>query len=470
MSLLSFSFQKIAIAVTYCAGMVLPLFAVAEPVAAARHALVIGNADYRNEKMVLANPVNDARLIAGKLRQLGFEVVLQTNLGLSRMTQVINDFAERLPQGATAVLYYAGHGVQIGKENYLVPVDEALTNEQSAKLRTYPLRRALEKLATAPSAVNILILDACRDNPFRPEDSVRYRSLGLMGLARVQAPRGTVIAYSTQPGQLAADGSGRNSIYTEALASAMLVPGLTVEEMLKRVNTLVRNKTKDDQIPWYESSLTEELFLIPPAGVTQLAGRSLRNDEPASTVAKRGGTPEATPPLKLWYRDMSDYDWQKLDWDIAQRVRYLNPGEIPALEQQAKGGNVIAQTTLGLAYLEGVRSKRDPRTGRKTRTGVDENKALRWLKMGSKADFPIAQTLLAEMYFEARGVTRDLKEAIRLAERAARANYPRAKLDLAQFRAVASGQPDPSAYMDAMGSALRSLLPPTNGQQLAPAN
>lgn len=425
----------------------------------ARHALVIGNAAYSSEKMVLANPVNDARLIADKLRQLGFEVELQTDLGRARISEAVDRFTERLPDGATALFYYAGHGLQIGGENYLVPIDETLTGEQSAQLRTYPLRKALEKMSGTRSAVNILILDACRDNPFRPADKVRYRNMPPLGLAKIQAPRGTLIAYSTQPGQLAADGTGRHSVYTETLANGLSLPGLRLEDLFKRVNTLVRNKTRDDQIPWYESSLTEEFFLIPPSGVSVVAGQSLAGGDKSTNHKSRNMNQSAPPPL--WYLKMSDYEWQKLDWDISQRARHLAGDELIALEQQANGGNVIAQTTLGLAYLEGTSSKRDPRTGRKKRIGVDEDRSLYWLKLAARNDFPIAQTLLAEMYFEARGVNRNLKEAIRLTDLAARANYPRAKLALAQFRGVESGQPDPKAYLDALGSAWRSLQIPS---------
>ncbi len=420
----------------------------------AKHALVIGNSQYHGFNRSLKNPANDARLMAQTLTRLGFEV--QTSLDITReqMAEQVARFARELPAGATSVLFYAGHGVQIGGASYLMPVDIQLSSEQNVQQRAYPLRRMLDELGAARSAVNIVVLDACRDNPFQPPPPVRYRSTGPMGLARVQAPRGTLLAYSTQPGQLAADGRESNSVYTTALASTLLEAGLTLEEVFKKVNTLVRNSTRDDQIPWYESSITQNYYFLPPPDTQVVAGASPRHGG-GTPGKKRSDHITAQQQPTLWYMGMTDAQWSELDWQIQQRARHMTEDEIPEMTHLAKAGNVVAMTTLGMLYEEGVTKIRNSKTGAISRTGGNSTLARYWFQMGADQSFPIAQTLLAESFHHA-GRT---QEALTLLQKAARANYPRAKLDYAQLSATNKGM-DPEKLIDAFKSMVRSTQAP----------
>lgn len=426
-----------------------------------KFALVIGNSNYQGFNRNLKNPSHDAELMSSTLTQLGFDVRMHLDLSRSEMSQHITEFATSLPAGATSLTFYAGHGVQIGGASYLMPVDIQLSSEQNVQLRAFPLRRLLDDVSASAASVNIVVLDACRDNPFQPPPPVRYRSAGPMGLAKVQAPRGTFLAYSTQPGQLAADGTGINSVYTDALAKTLLEPGLRLEDIFKKVNTLVRNKTRDDQIPWYESSVTESYFFLPPDDITVIGGARTKNNTARNIEKKRSISIPPQPPL--WFMHMSDYEWSKLDREIEQRAKRLDSEQLAEQLQLAESGNVVAMTTVGLAFSEDVRSVN-------TRTGgflpinphIKPNlqTALEWTQKAAQQGFPIAQTLLAEMYIVGQGVRRNPAEANRLLALAAKSKYPRAKIGLVQSAPMQHKAFDPKLVDDAFKSIIRSMQPP----------
>ena len=148
-----------------------------------KFALVIGNGNYAGDKRSLKNSINDAKLMAQSLLKLGFDVKQYVDLDRSHLVSAVADFSAALPQGATALVFYAGHGMQISGSSYLIPVDMAVTSEQSVPLRAYPVKTLLEQISASKSAVNVVVLDACRDNPFQPLPAVKYRSLGNLGLA-----------------------------------------------------------------------------------------------------------------------------------------------------------------------------------------------------------------------------------------------------------------------------------------------
>jgi hypothetical protein len=348
--------------------------------------------------------------------------------------------------------------MQIGGGNFLTPVDMAVTSEQTVAVKSYPVKALLEQLAHARSSVNIVILDACRNNPFQPQSTVRYRSFADLGLAKVQAPRGTLIAYSTSPGQLAADGTGSNSVYSEHLARQLASPGRELEDIFKRVSSDVRKSTLDDQIPWYESSLTERYYFLPPDGVTVVKGKPLfvaKSPMPDVRGVQRSSPADQKVTDLDWYRQLTASEWSQIDWEIQQRVRRMTPDEIPALTHKASGGNVLAQTTLGLAYREGIERAGDGSRGQTLRFKANNSQAFKWLKKAAESGFPVAQTELGEMYYRAHGVDRDLTQATYWLEKAVAADYPRAKLDLLQVQLEAGIQlANPS---DAASSMFRSL-------------
>lgn len=428
-----------------------------------KFALVIGNGNYSGNKRSLKNPINDAKLMTQSLTKMGFDVKQYTDLDRAQLVKAVADFSGVLPQGATALVFYAGHGMQIGGASYLIPVDMAVTSEQSVPLRGYPMKTLLEQVSASKASVNIVVLDACRDNPFQPSPPVKYRSLGNLGLAPVQAPRGSVVAYSTAPGQLAADGKEGNSIYTATLAKVIQEPALSLEAIFKKVGNQVRKQTLDDQIPWFESSLAEEYFFQPPAGVTVVAGRSLepgitgRTD--AGNATRGGASPPATLSEKPWYRTMSDYEWSRLDFDIQQRVKYMTQDEVPMMEHRAKGGNVVAQTTLGLFWLAGSDRAVNTSTGQVMRYQPNNTKAVRWLRQAAEAGFPIAQTELGEMLHRGKGIDRDSGQARQLLASAAQAKYPRAKLDLLHID-IEEGKAGSTDFNAIMQSVTRAMMPP----------
>jgi uncharacterized protein (TIGR02145 family) len=230
-----------------------------------RIALVIGNGNY--VASTLSNPGNDAKDISEVLKKLGFDVISEVNLGITRMRHVIDSFGIRLPDYDVALFYFAGHGVQYENLNYLVPVDANLTIERMIKFDCIEVDRILAYMHEAKTKVNLIILDACRNNPFGRNWS---RTLGENGLAMMKAPEGTLIAYATSPGETASDGTGRNGLYTSAILETISEPDVPVEKMFKNVRSLVSQRSQGRQIPWESTSLLGEDFFFNPSGKSTL--------------------------------------------------------------------------------------------------------------------------------------------------------------------------------------------------------
>lgn len=221
-----------------------------------RIALVIGNGKYRASQ--LKNPVNDARAMANALRGFGFDVIERTDVTQKEMNRAITQFGQKLSSGGAGLFYYAGHGMQMRGKNFLVPVDAMIEGEQAVRSETVDLDLVMDQLANA--RVGMVILDACRNNPF--ERSFRGGQGG--GLAQVDAPKGVLVAYATAPGKVAADGTGAHGLYTSELLRALNDPGRRIEDVFKQVRRNVANATNDQQIPWESSSLTGDFFFVAP--------------------------------------------------------------------------------------------------------------------------------------------------------------------------------------------------------------
>jgi Caspase domain len=250
-----------------------------EPREEPKLALVIGNSTYREAP--LRNPANDARAMAQTLRELGFTVLAHENAAKRTMESAILEFGRRLVDGGVGVFYYAGHGLQVRGRNYLVPVDAEIDSEAATRVAAVDVDLLLEQMAEAKNRVNLVILDACRNNPF--ERRLRGAS---RGLAAVDAARGTLIAYATAPGAVAADGEGANGLYTEELLQALRVPGLKVEEVFKRVRVNVAKRSKGIQTPWESSSLTGDLVVNVTVNVVAPASPA---PPPTSSAARFDG-------------------------------------------------------------------------------------------------------------------------------------------------------------------------------------
>lgn len=232
-------------------------------------ALVIGNASYKVG--ALKNPVNDARAVAEALKGLGFEVALRENTGLKDMVEAFRQFSLATRNADVRVLFYAGHGVQVKGRNYLLPVDTEIRGEDEVAVKSADLNELLERLSAQKQGINIVILDACRNNPFSGAEilgpdgrRLKFRGPTPAGLARVEAPLGSMVAFSTAPGGVALDSPGeRNSLYTKHLLATLQSPGLPVELLFKQVRLAVARETGRVQVPWESSSLTGDFCFKP---------------------------------------------------------------------------------------------------------------------------------------------------------------------------------------------------------------
>ena len=212
------------------------------------------------------NPINDARLVAETLRGMGFEVMLRENLGLRDFKAVMRQFVSRMEnEDGSALLYYAGHGVQIEGRNYLLPVDVGIGDEYEVRDESVDLEETLmSRLGKSRKRERIIILDACRDNPFRQVKQAS-RGVGPRGFAQMGSDeKGTLIVYSTSPGHTAEDGTGRNSIFTQHFAQEIQKEGIEVGQALRSVFNQVNAKTQGRQTPWYNSSLLGDFYFKPP--------------------------------------------------------------------------------------------------------------------------------------------------------------------------------------------------------------
>lgn len=230
----------------------------------ARVALVIGNGNYKHSSL-LKNPHNDAADVAAALRDIGFEVIEGSDLDRRGMELKIRDFSDKLESSKLAIFFYAGHGLQVDARNYLVPIDARLARPGDLSLDAIDLKVVLDQME-ATQRVNLVFLDACRDNPLSRSFATRLgtRSSSVAaGLAPVNSTVGTFIAFATQPSNVALDGQGRNSPFTEALLRHIKTQGADISEILRRVRRDVIEATNRSQVPWDHSSLTDAVVLVP---------------------------------------------------------------------------------------------------------------------------------------------------------------------------------------------------------------
>lgn len=236
----------------------------APPSAERRTALVIGNGAYKSAP--LKNPVRDAEAVASSLKQLGYEVALRRDVGLFDLIEALREFSLRAADSSVRLLFYAGHGIQAKGRNYLLPIDTSLKSEDEIATKAADVSELVDRLSAIKRGMNIVVLDACRVNPFAggvivgPDGRrVKFRGLTPAGLAPLDAPVGTLVAFSTSPNGVALDGpDGAHSIYAKHLLANLQTPGLPVEQLFKRVRIGVAEETQRVQIPWESSSLTTD--------------------------------------------------------------------------------------------------------------------------------------------------------------------------------------------------------------------
>ncbi|RWA82219.1 caspase family protein [Mesorhizobium sp.] len=333
----------------------------ATPEAAKRVALVIGNSKYV-DAVPLPNPANDAQLIASTLRNAGFDVIEGVDQDNQGMHSLISRFTEESYNADLAVIFYAGHGMQVDGKNYLIPVDAELTSPAYLKTRTVQIDEFMAALPPDP-AVGVIILDACRDNPLARTLAAslpKSRSLGA-GLAPVEAKAdgvgtgGVLIAYATDPGAIAFDGNGVDSPYSLALAKHLTEPGVEIQSALTRVRGEVTEATQGRQRPWHNASLGREVFLGKPAA------------QPAAPVAEPGAdaakTTAAPAPVAS---EPPSWEVEQRLWDEASKKNAIPFYE--AYLEQFPNGRFATVAKLNIDQLK------DPKANKQV-AALDANEA-----------------------------------------------------------------------------------------------
>jgi len=245
-------------------------------VRAPKRALVVGNSGYKIG--ALKNPANDARAMADALKRTGFDVTLALDLPQPALLAAVREYTEALSRAKpVGLFYFAGHGVQLAWRNYLLPVDAVLDRLEDVPQRCLDVNTVIEGIARAANPMNVIILDACRENPFGRDFRVEQK-----GLSQLDAPPGTFLAYATSPGNVASDGEGANGLYTENLLREIQVPEVKIEDIFKRVRLAVRRNSNGRQVPWESTSLEDDFWFIPPIALKQLsdqeAARELKEE------------------------------------------------------------------------------------------------------------------------------------------------------------------------------------------------
>ena len=228
-------------------------------------ALVLGNSKYKEAP--LKNAANDAKAMADALKACGFDVTLKVEAGKADMAPAVRAYLQTLAaKKCIGLFYYAGHGVQLEWRNYMLPVDADLDTIANIQEQCVEVNALMEGLTKAANPMNIVILDACRNNPFGKLKGVDHK-----GLSQMDAPNNTIISYATAPGNVASDGEGANGLYTENLLREVKMPEVKIEDVFKRVRLSVRLKSKGAQVPWDSSSLEDDFYFLPPAQLQKLS-------------------------------------------------------------------------------------------------------------------------------------------------------------------------------------------------------
>ena len=296
--------------------------------------LIIGNSKYEGEDLV--TPENDANDLADKLKELGFVVKKDTNIDLDRFNQLVDSFGSDLNKFDVGLFYFAGHGMQIDGDNFLTATNTNFESEVAAKYSSVTLYKVIDYMHRAKNETNIIILDACRNNPFEKRWS---RSPKQSGLAPLYAPKGTLIAFSTSPGETALNGIGRNGLYTGVLLSQLNQKNIQIEELFKRVRNSVYAFSNGKQTTWEHTSLTGK-FVFNSGMYIQAMGTSYSDN----VIADKDYTPTGGV-TDVIVEDLKTYNWYSQSPAI-KRLSQINPTEESKDKLFLLGRNIL-QTASG---------------------------------------------------------------------------------------------------------------------------
>lgn len=330
-----------------CVVAVLAMLA-APAAAQERVALVVGNGAYVNAK-ALPNPTNDANDMAAVLRELGFTVVTGANTNKVEFDQKVREFARAVRSAKVAAFFYAGHGMQVAGKNYAIPIDAKLEGAADLPVETVDIDQIVSVMESDPNRVNLVFLDACRDNPLtrtfaRNLPATRAANVG-SGLNAIEAGRGTMIAFSTAPNKVALDGQGRNSPFTTALLRHIRTPGLDIAFVMRRVTADVEKSSGGTQVPWVHASLISDVTLAP--GDSKLATPAPPPPSPApgpSTDEVAWNFVKGSESIEELRRFKSTFPASKFRVEADTRIAALETmqrsKQPPAISQGASGGRI----------------------------------------------------------------------------------------------------------------------------------
>jgi TPR repeat protein len=433
-----------------------------------RVALVVGNFNYQHVPR-LSNPGNDAALIAKTLRSLGFSLVgdgAQENVDKAHFDHLVQDFGRAIQGADVALFYYAGHGMQVDGSNWLVPTDANPTRPQDLEFQMVNAELVLKQMDGAGTRLNLVILDACRNNPFATLGTRAVQT----GLAQMRAPEGTMISFATQPGNVAADGSGADGPYAIALAAAMRQPGLDIFRVFNEVGLTVKRSTNGAQLPWVSSSPIDGEFYFSPTDATPdpilaaavdaapagspIQGGGARAASAANGVASGGSAPAASTA--------SEPDKSALSNSAASADRAA-PLTLGQLQEQAAQGKADAQFDLGFDYAKGQGVTRDDAVARhwfeqsaaqgvakaqfwmgvmleRGRGGPRSYEDARlWFQRSAEQGFSPAEVALGRAYGRGLGVPRDLQQRTYWYRRAAEHGNPIGEWAIGNFYQFGDG-------------------------------
>ena len=404
-----------------------------------RVALVVGNSGYQNVTR-LDNPASDASLMATTLRELGFTLVggdAQLDLKKAELDLAVQTFGRQLQGADVALFYYAGHGVQVRGSNYLVPINANPTREADVDFQMVDVNLVLNQMQGSGTRLNLVILDACRNNPF----GGRGLRSSEGGLAQIRAPEGSLISYATQPGNVAQDGDNGHSPYTRALANTIRRPGLDIFQAFNEVGLAVKRSTGGAQQPWVSSSPIDGNFYFTSPSATpgspapqqearlsdvtdplhrdlqtacdRLAASPLDEQRPRGLAGVPTGQIDIVPAIAACDAAMRDYPevarFRYQAGRIAARQKdYARAREL--YESAASQGNLVSANNLGTLYYDGNAVAKDYAIARS------------WFEKAARGGLPLAMSNLGRMYHFGRGVEIDYVEARKWYEKAAAAN------------------------------------------------
>lgn len=426
------------------------LLATTSAFAEKRIALIIGNSAYKTISE-LKNPKNDAELMARTLEEVGFEVVSAFDADYRDMRKAVKLFGRKLRvagEDTVGLFYYAGHGVQANGTNYLIPLRTEIDSQSDLNLEALDADDILRQMEDAGNRLNLVILDACRNNPFKGT----ARSGG-RGLARMNAASGSLIAFATAPGQVAADGEGNNSPYTEALVAAIKQPGLAVEQVFKQARIEVGRKTGKRQTPWEESSLEGDFFFVPrlESALSILSNPKQQKFEPAPVLNKAERVynqikdSDNVEVLEIFIEQFPDSIYSKF---ARAKIKSLEPKTSPSKDPTTALLNRPRTTVPTPDKDTKADALKLAQDGDKAYNDKNFVESARLYVLASEKNHAGAMRRLGYQYANGKGVTKDYKKAARLYEMAVAQSDAGAMQNLAML--YESGQGVPKDYGEAV--------------------